>query len=116
MFGLLHFFAGLGVIAGATMYPSLRKHRTWYTLTERRAIISTNLPWEGKRLKSYPITKATDIDYRPGKLSTILFPMQDEGGWNWISRRGTNKVGFERITDGQKVMGLIRQVQEGNYS
>ncbi|MEM7596349.1 MAG: aspartate carbamoyltransferase catalytic subunit [Pseudomonadota bacterium] len=109
MFGLLHFFVGLGVAFGALFGSSWRRKHSWYTLTDRRAFIATDLPFRGRSLKSYPITRETMLDFDGGDPATIHF--------NHEMRRRKNghtkvAVGFERIKDGAEVYRLMRGIQE----
>ena len=109
MFGLLHFFVGLGVAFGALLGSSWRRKHSWYTLTDRRAFIATDLPFRGRSLKSYPITRETMLDFDGGDPATIHF--------NHELRRRKNghtkvAVGFERIKDGAEVYRLMRGIQE----
>ncbi|MEO0773889.1 MAG: aspartate carbamoyltransferase catalytic subunit [Pseudomonadota bacterium] len=109
MFGLLHFFVGLGVAAGSLYGSSWRRKYSWYTLTDRRAFIATDMPFSGRSLKSYPITRDTVLDFDGGDPATIHF--------NHEMRRRKNgsykvAVGFERIQDGAEVYRLMRGIQE----
>ena len=72
MFGLLHFFVGLGVAAGALYGSSWRRKHSWYTLTDRRAFIATDMPFRGRSLKSYPITRDTILDFDGGSHFDFL--------------------------------------------
>ena len=51
MFGLLHFAVGMMLAVGPLLWGPYKRAHTWYTLTNRRAIISTDLPLPGRRLK-----------------------------------------------------------------
>jgi len=109
MFGLIHFSVGAGIIAWAFFWGPYSRRHTWYTLTDRRAFIATDLPVVGKRLKSYPITEDTVLDFESGDLSTIIFHEERKRGKNG---HYTVRIGFERIHDGAKVYRLMRNVQE----
>ena len=109
MFGLLHFFVGLGVAVASLFGSAWRRKHTWYTLTDRRAFIATDMPFRGRSLKSYPITEHTILDFNGGDPATIYF--------NHEMRRRKNgqykvAVGFERIPDGAEVYRLMRGIQE----
>ncbi len=111
MFGLIHFSAGLGVALGPLIYDVIRRRNTWYTLTDRRAFIATDLPLAGRRLASYPIEPDTPIELVGGRPASIHFAetVRREGS----SRARRIPVGFEAIADAPKVMGLIREIQKG---
>ncbi|MEL7279843.1 MAG: aspartate carbamoyltransferase catalytic subunit [Pseudomonadota bacterium] len=109
MFGLLHFFVGLGVAFGSLFGSSWRRKHSWYTLTDRRAFIATDMPFRGRSLKSYPITRDTVLDYDGSDPATIHF--------NHEMRKRKNgqykvAVGFERIKDGARVYRMMRGIQE----
>lgn len=109
MFGLLHFAIGLALALGPLIWDPFRRSRTWYTLTDRRAFIATDLPLQGKRLKSYPIDEDTLLEFTPGEPATVSFAQETRRGNN--GRRHTVRIGFERIPDGERVYRLIRDIQ-----
>ena len=108
MFGLIHFLAGFAVGLGPPVWSAWRRRHTWYTLTDRRAFIATDIPMKGRKLKSYPIGKETSLDYEAGEPATIHFAHEFRR-----TKKGSHRVpiGFERIRDGAKVFALFRQVQ-----
>lgn len=107
-FGLIHFTIGLIVmLAGPLGGPYLRRH-TWYTLTNRRGFVATDLPLAGRKLKSYPIRPDTPVIFEEGELATVLFATERQFTKNGVS---TRSVGFHRIRDGRHVLSLIRQIQ-----
>ncbi len=113
MFGLIHFFVGIGVMIGPPLFSAYRRQHTWYTLTDQRAFVATNLPVTGRKFKSYPIEEDTRLDFVEGDLSSVHFAE--------AVRRGKNStylvpVGFERIENGREVYQLIRKVQSGETS
>ncbi len=109
MFGLIHFFVGLSVAFGAMFWNAWRRKHTWYTLTDRRAFIATDIPFKGRKLNSYPITPDTVISYQAGDLATLHFASEMRQGKN---RNYTVPVGFERVPDGDEVYRLMRDIQE----
>lgn len=111
MFGLIHFSVGLGLVGSSILGETLRRRATWYTLTDRRAFIATDLPWRARRLASYPIGPDTRLDVRDGPPATITFGREQRSGNK--GRVYQVDVGFERIAEGGKVMRLLRDVQAG---
>lgn len=111
MFGLIHFTVGLGLTWKSVFGTTYRRRRSWYTLTDRRAFIATKSWRRGRDLKSYPITASSEITYFDGRFATIFFAREQRVGHK--GRRYSVAIGFERITEGDKVMRLIRQVQNG---
>ncbi len=112
MFGLIHFSVGLALMLGPTLWGPFKRRRTWYTLTDRRAIIATDLPMSGRQLKSYPINDATMLNFTPGQLSTITFAEEVRRGSK--GRRYTVQIGFEWIPDGDRVYRLMRDIQSSD--
>ena len=110
LFGLPHFLVGAGMVWGAIWWPSFRRRRSWYTLTDRRAFIATDLPIQGRRLQSWPINRGTRLELREGPPDSVFFATRKKR-----SRNGTYTVpvGFERIPDGKQVLRLMRDIQKG---
>ena len=110
-FGLLHFAVGVGLVVGAVYWGTFKRQRTWYSLSNQRAFIATELPVVGRRLKSWPITEDIPLAMDDGDLSNVWFASEtrrrSKGG------RYTVKIGFERIADGRDVYRLLRDVQRG---
>lgn len=108
LFGVPHFLVGAGIVWGAIYWGPYKQRRTWYTLTDRRALIATELPIRGRRLKSWPINPDTPIDFQPGPPASVFFASE--------MKRGEHSsyqvpIGFERIEDGDTVYRLIRSIQ-----
>ncbi|WP_281840265.1 aspartate carbamoyltransferase catalytic subunit [Sinisalibacter aestuarii] len=109
MFGLIHFTAGLAIIFNATYWGTMKRRHTWYTLTDRRAFIATDLPVKGRSLASYAITPETRLTWREEIPGTVYFAREDRRGNK--GRSYSVDIGFERIDDSGKVYGLMRKVQ-----
>lgn len=107
-FGLIHFSVGLGLAFGAVFWGAWVRRHTWYTLTDRRAFIATDLPMRGRTLKSYPIAAETPLDFAPGPPDSVFFGAEFRTTKNGTSRR---QIGFERISDGAEVYRLLRNMQ-----
>ena len=108
MFGLIHFAVGVGIMVSGPLGSAFTRRHSYYTLTDRRAFIATDLPLVGRRLRSYPITADTTLDFEDGALATLNFAT--------VPRRGRNgvhevPVGFARIRDGRAVLALMRDIQ-----
>ncbi len=96
---------------GPPLFSAYRRQRTWYTLTDRRAFIATDLAVSGRRFKSYPIDEDTRLDFVEGDPSSVHFAEAVRRGRNSTYRI---PVGFERIENGREVYRLIRKVQAGD--
>lgn len=105
MFGLIHFGAGVSLILGALLGPTLRRRRTWYTLTTQRAFVATALPFRPRSLRSWRIEANTPLRLIEDDLVSIRFGTTYDGE----TRR---MAAFERLHDGRAVYRLMRNVQE----
>jgi len=110
MFGLIHFSVGVSLILGSLFWGTFKRRRTFYSLSDRRAFIATNLPIVGRRLKSYPITPQTVLTLEERDLPSIFFAREVRR-----SKNGTQNVpvGFVRIPDAVEVYSLMRRIQAG---
>lgn len=113
MFGLIHFSVGLTVSFGPFFWPAYMRRHTWYTLTDRRAFIATDMPLLGRRLKSFPIERDTVLSYDAGTPATIHFAQVVRRTKNGTSR---TDIGFVRVPDGPEVYALMRQIQRGEFA
>lgn len=107
-FGLIHFSVGVGLIIGSLFWRRFKQRRTFYSLSDRRAFIATNLPVVGRRLKSYPITSETVLTLEDTDPPSVHFAREVRRSKNGAYTVG---VGFERIPDGHEVYALIRRIQ-----
>lgn len=110
MFGLGHFSIGLGIAFGPPLWGAYKRARTWYTLTDRRAFIATDLPVFGRRLQSWPIDEDTVLEFEDDEPGSIWFATR-----RVRTKSGTRtvKIGFERVSGARDLFSLIRKVQRG---
>jgi len=108
MFGLIHFSVGVGIIFVAAFAGPYKRRNSWYTLTDRRAIIASDLPILGKKLQSWPITAASTLSLIQGPPDTVIFAEKTKR-----TKNGSRQVpiGFERIEDGREVYRMMRDIQ-----
>ncbi len=109
LFGLPFLAVGAYLAFGRFFWKAYKRSKTRYALTDKRAIVATSA--FGRKLKSYPITAGTRLDYEPGDPATIWFAEEERRGSK--GRRYTVKHGFEYILDGDDVYRLMRQIQQG---
>ncbi|MBA4490548.1 aspartate carbamoyltransferase catalytic subunit [Paracoccus sp. S1E-3] len=102
-FGLFVVSSALWQTLGPIVRPAFIRARSFYTLTDRRAIIATDLPYQGRRLTSYPIDRATPLEYLASDPPSILFgpPTGDK----------RPRAGFNYIADADQVMAMMRKIQ-----
>jgi len=108
MFGLLHFSVGLGLAVSALFGGAYLRRHSWYTLTTRRALIARDLPFLGKKLKSWLIAADAPLELIQGPPDTVNFAQKTKH-----SKNSTYlvPVGFERIEDGREVYRMICDIQ-----
>ncbi len=102
LFGLAFLYQGAKLAGADRIWQALQRRSSWYTLTNRRAFIATDL-FGRKKLSSWPITAETVIDFVEGARSSLFF-----------AREGSNRIGFERIEGGRELLGLMRKLQREN--
>ncbi len=105
LFGLIFVGVGLRQFLEPMIWPAYLRSRSWYTLTDRRAIVATDVPFRGRRLTSYPLGSDTLVEFVDGDPASILFG--PEGGAKQA------RPGFYYIDDAREVMPMIRRVQQG---
>lgn len=109
IFGLLFFGNGLFNSVGVHFWKAYVRQNTYYTLTNKRAFIATDLLGK-KGLRSYPIEDDTQLEFQDGNTQTILFATITKH-----SKKGkphTTLIGFEKILDGRNVYDLMRGLQK----
>ena len=109
MFGLIHFSVGIGLAFSAVAWGTVKRRGTWYTLTNRRAFIATELPFKGKRLDSYAITPDTRLSLRQGNPGSVIFGREERRGNK--GRVYTVDIGFERIAEVDRAYQIMRDIQ-----
>lgn len=136
MFGLLHFTVGAGIILGGLFWPTWQRRRSWYSLSNKRAFIATDMPFMGRSLNSYPITPDSRLHLIDGPPGSVTFHTNTSkfrssntrtvqmhgkpgiqvgvpsGGSSRIRTRST-RIGFGRIHEARRVYSLMQQIQKG---
>lgn len=110
MFGLIHLGVGLWLATWPFLGKSFVSRRTWYTLTDRRAIIASDLPWRRRALDSYPITADTPFEFQDTEPGTIWFGERYPAAIR-ARRKGRTRAGFERIGDARGVYRQMLDIQ-----
>lgn len=108
VFGSLFLVVGLRTALSENLLPAYIRSRSWYTLTDRRAIVATDMPIRGRRLFFYPITPATPVTLVPGDPGSIYFAP--------VAKAETRAEGFLQIPDAEGVMRIIRKIQTGEMT
>ena len=111
LFGLPFFLIGLFSAVGVFFWRAYLRRHSWYALTNERALIATELPFQGRRLDSYPIDARAEISLMPGPRATVIFAKMEKRGNK--GRTYFQDIGFERIEDGSSVYQQLLAVQRG---
>lgn len=107
LFGLIFLYIGFRGLRRPRRQPQDPLSGTFYTLTDRRAFIATDIG--GRRdLKSYPITRDTAVELVDGVPGSVFFSAGEQGG---ISIGNRQRVGFELVEDARSVYARIRDIQ-----
>ena len=96
---LINLIFGIFSIFGPAFWPAYRRKRSFYILTNKRAIIMTDIPLLGKTVKSYPIAGETILEHDGEDPGSIYFSVE--------------KAGFVRIPHAAQVYDLMRSLQRG---
>lgn len=107
LFGLFFVVVSFKRAGGHIFWDSYRRKRTWYTLTDRRAFVATQMLGR-KNLAFYPIDRETVIDFNGKDPGTIWFAYEYQRNKQGSSRK---KVGFEQIPDALRVHNKVVAVQ-----
>lgn len=131
MLGGFLIWIGIGAVIGLSgpVAMAVVRRGTWYTLTDRRALIAHWPTVAGmtvyRGVDCYPITEIDLVPSDMAGLDTVQFSrlsqrhIFDDLGWRRVGhgrRSGDTRVrdqqiGFERIKDGAQVAALCRDVQ-----
>ena len=110
LFGLPFVWLGFRIAGGEELWRAWLRRRSWYTLTDRRAMIATEA--FGRRgLESWPITAQSILEFEEGPPATIWFAERGRRGPGQTP--ADRRVGFVGIDDGAQVLRMMRQVQRG---
>ncbi len=106
-FGLIHFMAGAGLVLWALGRDTMARRHSYYTLTNRRAIIGLSYPWHKRALHKFPIGARTNLSYDGQR--TVTFGARGRTPRHPFPLRAPQ---FTRIDDASEVFHLMRQIQK----
>nr|WP_319248399.1 aspartate carbamoyltransferase catalytic subunit [uncultured Celeribacter sp.] len=110
VFGLIHFFAGIVVaLAPSLIGPYIANH-TWYSLTNQRAFIATQMPFAGRELNAVDLRPSLGLDFDGRDPGTIAFHAK---ALPVVGTRTDSRPRFSQIPDARTVFALIRDIQKG---
>jgi len=108
MFGIVVAVA-LILVFGMPLFDSLKRRYSFFTLTDQRAFIGTDLPIWPRQLTGYPIDDTTQLLFKHDGVSAVYF-----AHYMKPTNRGEYRVDvrFENITEGEHVYRLMKQIKE----
>ena len=120
MAGLPFLGVGLYMLVGHLYWDALVRAGTWYTLTDRRAFIATDILGR-RKLDSYPIDEMTGLSLIDGIPGDVIFATVTHSrprrvaapnrSRNRLAKSSRRQIGFRRITEARKVWRMIRDRQ-----
>lgn len=115
--GLPFLAIGLYMLAGHLYWDARVRRGTWYTLTDRRAFIATDILGR-RKLQSYPLADMDALELIDGSPGDVIFgPVTHSRrrpvpgphkGRNRLVTGSRSHVGFRRIAEPRKVWQMIR--------
>jgi hypothetical protein len=88
----------------------LRRRRSDYLLTNRRAVMRLDQSPFGQRIYEVRLAAATTLETtQRGDLLSIFFPSAPKRGWSLLGEAPMQ--GFERLREGRAVLALIHRAQ-----
>lgn len=108
LFGLVHFSVGLFLAFGPPIRTQIARRNTWYTLTNRRALIATKTLRGERRLSSYVITDQMALNLIEGPPDSLHFAFES---LNTRFGPRNRAIGFDDIPEGRRVLALMRDIQ-----
>ncbi len=130
---VLIFLVGAGIALGIHPKGAMLRGTTTYSLTNRRALIASNL-FGQRKLNGYYINPNVTLDFIDGTSPSIYFAIEEKT----VKRRDTNaerqrdersnsgnqgpiyrdvvikrRIGFEYIDDGRRVYEMMQSMQKG---
>jgi hypothetical protein len=117
LFGIPFVLVGLYMIFGRFIYDSKKRAKTFYGLTDQRAIIVSGI--FGKRVKSLNLRSLSDVSLseKSDKSGTITFGQENLmlsffGGNSFPGMGGSNVPKFELIENAKEVYNQLRAQQK----
>ncbi|NOR63942.1 MAG: hypothetical protein GQ535_15835 [Rhodobacteraceae bacterium] len=108
-FGLIFLCFGIFITLALPYGSPYFRSKKRYALTNWRALIITDLPILGRKIKSYPITPQSPLEIDTRYKSSVYFATKAAR-----SARGAYKIkiGFELIDDAEQVLALLQEIQK----
>jgi len=119
LWGVPFMIAGLYVIVGRFFVDAAVRARTFYGVTDRRAIIVSGIMSKTTKSLSLRTMAELSVSERAGGTGTVYFGQVPPwgamfSGLRWPGMRYYFPPAFELIQDARMVYNLIRKAQEAN--
>lgn len=121
LFGLPFLLVGLYVSFGLPFGKDYVRKRSWYTLSDRKAYVATEL-FGRRRLKAVPYAEMNILELEDGSPGSVTFKREvsvsqytrrsRNGGRSRRTQTTTTNTGFERIEDARAVYRMIAARRE----
>lgn len=121
LFGLPFLLVGLYVSFGLPFGKDYVRKRSWYTLSDRKAYVATDL-FGRRRLKAVPYAEMNILELEDGSPGSVTFKREvsvshytrrsRNGGRSRRTQTTTTNTGFERIEDARAVYRMIAARRE----
>jgi hypothetical protein len=110
LFPMVHLTVGLGLMVGPPFWRTYVWRNTWYTLTDRRAIIATDIWPKGRDLSLYDVGPDSPLLLVERPWPGVHFAMRHSRG-----KHGVRVVpfGFERLADAKAVFDMMTTIKQG---
>lgn len=110
LFPMIHLTVGLGLLAGKPLWRAYVHRRSWYTLTDRRAVIATDHWPHGRQLKTWRVGPDSPVALIDRPVPGVQFALDRRTG-----QRGAHAtpVAFEMIDEVDEVIAILNHIRQG---
>ena len=110
LFPVIHLSVGLGLMFGMPVYGAYARRRTWYTLTDRRAVIATDYWPKGRDITLHEIGPDSPVTLVERPWPGVQFATH-----HLRTKNGTRilPIGFERIAEARLVHDILHSIKQG---
>jgi hypothetical protein len=109
LFPMIHLSVGLALVAGQPFWRVYAHRHTWYTLTDRRAVIATDHWPTRRKLGTWRIGSDSPVARIDGPIPGVQFAFE-----NLTGQRGPYQrpILFEMIDDADAVIAILNQIRQ----
>lgn len=113
LFGVPFVLVGLYFVIGRFFIEAYQRKRTWYTLTDQRALITGGWPTTSERSIDLRATPDITLESGKGSMGTITFGGTNNTSFTFFNRgrRRDMPPAFEAIADAASVYRMIMDLK-----